>query len=103
MDHPLPKQIISERPRPRLIAIVGGSGSGKSWLAGRLQEILVPDTSRICQDDFYLDRSHLSPARRAQINFDHPRALDWDRLQTVLTGCRHGKKVLLPKYNFTNH
>ena len=28
------------RVRPKLIAIAGGSGSGKSWLAERLQELL---------------------------------------------------------------
>ena len=36
------------------IAIVGGSGSGKTWLAERLAATFVPAASRICLDDFYL-------------------------------------------------
>jgi len=89
--------------RPVMVAIVGGSGSGKSWLADRLAEHLGGDVTRISQDDFYHDRSHLSPARRARINYDHPRAIDWVRLEAVLRDCLAGRVATVPKYDFATH
>jgi len=86
-----------------LIAIVGGSGAGKTWLADRLQRALGPQACRLSLDNFYRDRSHLPPARREQINFDHPRAIDWPCLERVLKDCRAGRATHLPHYNFTSH
>jgi uridine kinase len=88
---------------PHLIGIVGGSCAGKSWLAARLEEVLGGLAARLSLDDFYLDRSSLSSARRARINFDHPRTIDWGRFKTVLKSCREGHKTLAPKYNFATH
>jgi len=87
----------------QLIAIVGGSGAGKTWLADRLQQALGPEACRLSLDNFYRDRSHLPPARREQINFDHPRAIDWPCLERVLKDCRAGRATHLPHYNFTSH
>ena len=88
---------------PRLIAIVGGSGSGKSWLADRLQKILGKQSARLSLDDFYRDRSYLSPARRAQINYDHPRAIDWELFERVLCDCLAGRTARIPVYDFGTH
>ena len=87
-----------------LVAIVGGSGSGKSWLADKLADALAPEAARLSLDDFYRDRSHLSPARRARLNFDHPRSIDWPVLEAVLRKCsRGGAMLLLPCYDFKTH
>lgn len=88
---------------PQIVGIVGGSCAGKTWLADRLESILSPDAARLSLDDFYLDRSHLSPARRASLNFDHPRAIDWERLEQVLSNCGEGKAVAVPRYDFATH
>jgi uridine kinase len=91
------------RGKTRLIAIVGASGAGKSWLTSRLQARLGQDAIRICQDDFYLDRSHLSLRRRATLNFDHPRAIDWKGLEGVLEQCAASRAFELPRYDFVTH
>ena len=91
------------RVPPRLIAIVGGSGAGKTWLAGRLERALGGAAARLSLDDFYRDRSHLPPARRARINFDHPRTMDWPLVEQVLSQCRSGRAVALPRYDFATH
>jgi uridine kinase len=85
----------------RMVAIVGGSGSGKSWLAGRLAGLL--QSGRLSQDDFYRDRSHLTPGRRATLNFDHPNAIDWPLLEEVLNTCKAGQAYAQPRYDFTTH
>jgi uridine kinase len=86
-----------------LVAIVGGSGSGKTWLAEQLHRELGKEVSRISLDDFYRDRSHLSLARRSRVNFDHPRSIDWNGVRTVLTACRRGQPVRAPRYDFSTH
>lgn len=86
-----------------LVAIVGGSGSGKTWLADKLEHALKPNVTRLSLDDFYRDRSHLPVARRAQVNFDHPRAIDWPRLQTALESLLENRAALAPRYDFKTH
>jgi uridine kinase len=94
---------MSPAPRPLLVAIVGGSGAGKTWLARKLETAFAPEAARISLDDFYRDRSHLPPARRQQVNFDHPRAIDWGALECALEDCLAGKIVRLPVYDFKSH
>jgi uridine kinase len=88
---------------PVLVAIAGGSGSGKSWLAGQLQQRLGKDAGILSLDDFYLDRSRLTPAQRKRINFDHPRAIDWLAFNHVLREIRLGRPVKIPCYDFATH
>jgi len=87
----------------RLVAIVGGSGSGKTWLADKLHRAFAPHAITLSLDDFYRDRSQLSAVRRANINFDHPRAIDWRRFETVLCGLLAGRPVSIPDYDFGTH
>jgi len=88
---------------PRLVAIVGGSGAGKTWLTDRLQKVFGDKAVRLSLDDFYLDRSHLSRGQRAKLNYDHPRAIDWPRLEACLEDCRAGRLCRLPRYDFKTH
>jgi uridine kinase len=86
-----------------LVAVAGGSGAGKTWLVERLQESLNGHAMRLSLDDFYHDRSHLPPARRARINFDHPRAIDWPAVEQTLKDFRAGRLAQVPQYDFTTH
>jgi uridine kinase len=88
---------------PLLVAIVGGSASGKSWLADQLQSVLGDGATRLSLDDFYRDRSNLSPARRARINYDHPRAIDWQSVERVLGDCLANRTAKVPSYEFATH
>jgi uridine kinase len=89
--------------QPKLIAIIGGSGSGKTFLAQMLHQALGRKAARLALDDFYRDRSGCHPARRARINFDHPRAIDWAELETVLKNLAAGRAALAPRYDFSSH
>lgn len=91
------------RVHSRLIAITGGSGAGKSWLADRLQQLLPGRVGRLRLDAFYRDRSHLSPQRRAGINYDDPRSLDWPLAISALQGLKEGRGVVVPVYDFATH
>jgi uridine kinase len=88
---------------PLLVAIVGGSGAGKTWLAKKLQAELAPEAAHISLDDFYRDSSRVPPGKRAKMNFDHPRTIDWPILEKVLTDLRAGRATRLPRYDFKTH
>ena len=86
-----------------LVAVVGGSGAGKTWLADHLQTAVGNDVGRLSLDDFYRDRSHLSPSQRRKINYDNPRAIDWPLFEKSLKACRAGRSIPVPRYDFMTH
>jgi uridine kinase len=89
---------------PVIVGIIGGSGSGKTWLAGQLIRALgSEDAAAICQDSFYRDLSHLSPEARCAVNFDHPNALDWSSFRKCLVHAASFRTAPVPIYNFTTH
>lgn len=57
----------------------------------------------ISQDSYYRDLSGLSYEERCKINFDHPRAIDFDLLLSHLEQLRAGIPVEQPVYSFDNH
>jgi len=69
----------------------------------QFQRTLAGGVARISLDDFYRDRSKLPLARRAAINFDHPRAIDWPLVERALLDCRAGRPVRVPQYDFVTH
>jgi len=93
----------SSRRPPLFVAIVGGSGSGKSWLAHELQLALGRCAIRLSLDDFYRDRSHLLPAKRDQLNFDRPESIDWSLFEQVLLDCFQWRSTRVPRYDYKTH
>ena len=88
---------------PVHIAVVGGSGSGKTWLAEKLAAALAPRAARLTLDDFYRDLSTMPLAERETVNFDDPAAIDWEQLRAVIGAMRAGEKLDLPVYDFATH
>ena len=89
--------------RVTLVAIAGGSGSGKTWLADALRRRLRGSAALLSIDDFYRDLSHLTPARRARVNFDSPAAIDWRAFESALQAIADGDAPELPLYDFSRH
>lgn len=85
------------------IAVVGGSGSGKTWLANRLAGALGQTTARLPLDDFYRDLSHWPRAQRDAFNFDDPAAIDWQAVRRVVEDLAAGRTAAVPVYDFTTH
>ena len=88
-----------------LIAIAGGTGSGKSSLAESLFNYFEPTKSVkiLREDDYYKDQSHLTYEERCKTNYDHPFAYDTDLLKQHLTQLLDGKAIEKPIYDFTVH
>src|SRR4030095_8555572 len=71
--------------------------------AVRLAKDLSPHTSHLSLDDFYRDCSHLPGARRVEVNFDDPAAIDWELFSAVVRECRAGRELHVPRYDFVTH
>ena len=90
--------------RSLVIGIAGGSGSGKTTVATRIAESLLPGTAAIVEhDSYYRDRPDLSFEDRARLNFDHPESLETNLLVKHLTLLRSGSSVEVPVYDFRTH
>jgi uridine kinase len=77
-----------------LVGIAGGTGSGKTSLALRIQESVGGDRCLIlAQDAYYKDESSLTPEARAAINYDHPEAFDTSLLVQDLRDLKAGRPV----------
>lgn len=87
----------------KLVAIIGGSGAGKSWLADQLNRLLGEKAGRLSLDNFYRDHSRLPPSRRAGLNFDHPDAIEWPLFERALQNCAAGLPMVVPTYDFHVH
>lgn len=94
---------MNPRQSQLLVAIVGGSGSGKTWLADKLQSVLGDQAARLSLDDFYRDQSHIPFAQREKINFDDPQAIDFESLELVLESFVAGEPAKVPCYDFETH
>ncbi len=89
---------------PTLVGFSGGSGSGKTTLVAAIQKRLGEHRSVVLSlDAYYKDLSHLSLRERAEVNFDHPDALDVQLLTQQIRQLRCGQAVEVPRYNFTTH
>ncbi len=90
--------------KPFIVGVGGGSGSGKSTVAGLLiEELGAGDVVVISQDNYYRDLSHLSLEERKEQNFDNPDALDHELLHKHLDLLSQGKSMECPSYDFKTH
>lgn len=91
-------------PGTYILGIAGGSGSGKTTVSRSLQDALAGSSVLAIQHDaYYRHRPELTDEARAQINFDHPSALENTLLIQHLDDLREGRAVELPDYDFSSH
>ena len=89
---------------PVFVGVAGGTGSGKSTVVRSLVDQLGHDDVAVIQhDSYYRDRSHLPPAERVTVNYDHPDALETSLLVTHLKMLAHWISVEVPVYDFATH
>ncbi len=86
----------------KLIGITGGSGSGKSTVVRRIEEV-SSDCLLIEQDNYYKSAPQVSNDNITAFNFDHPDAFDMDLMLANLYDLKNGRSTLMPQYDFVTH
>ena len=87
-----------------IIGIAGGTGCGKTTVVNQiLNELPEGEVGIISQDSYYKDTSHLSYEERTNINFDHPRSIDFELLTQHLKDLKNKMPVHQPVYSFVKH
>ncbi|MCL7754780.1 uridine kinase [Polaribacter sp. Z022] len=87
-----------------VIGIAGGTGSGKTTVVNKIIKHLPTDeVCVISQDSYYNATKNLSYEERTKINFDHPRAIDFDLIVKHIKELKSGKTIEQPIYSFVTH
>ena len=87
-----------------IVGVAGGTGSGKTTVSEAILDRVGRDRIAYLQhDSYYRDRSPLPPDERAEINFDHPDALETELMVQHLEALQQGRAVEVPVYDFTRH
>lgn len=87
-----------------IIGIAGGTGSGKTTVVNQiLNELPETEVGIISQDSYYKKNNNMSYEERSNINFDHPRAIDFELLVEHLKALKQGETIDQPVYSFVTH
>ena len=87
-----------------VIAIAGGTGSGKTTLSKKITEHYKDLNVRFLSlDSYYKDFNKLSLKERAKINFDDPNSLDFDFFYQQISEYLNGSIIKTPCYSYKQH
>ncbi len=86
-----------------VIAIAGGSASGKTTLTNRLKNKFGNQMSVLLQDNYYKRNDDIPFEERKKINYDLPDAFDNELLVSHINMLRYGEDVFCPVYDFSLH
>ncbi len=87
--------------RPVLIAVAGGSSSGKTTVVNKITaNVKGFPVVVIKHDDYYKDQADMSMEERRKVNYDHPFSLDNDLFFEHLEQLMAGRAIEKPTYDF---
>ena len=87
---------------PVIVGISGGSASGKTTLANKIQKEFGSNCSILSLDNYYKDFTKAG-ADIDKVNFDEPSSLDIELFIEHLNQLKKGKPVEIPKYDYRTH
>ncbi|WP_144392919.1 uridine kinase [Pleionea sediminis] len=91
-----------------IIAVNGGSASGKTTLADHLEEWFNSNYGLgfcrvLSEDRYYHPQDHLTIEEREKLNFDHPESFEHQLLADHLTQLKAGNSIHIPEYCYKTH
>jgi len=97
--------LLMDVERPIFIGIAGGTASGKTSIAKRLEENFSDRKSFVIikEDDYYNDQSDMEFEERLKVNYDHPLAFDHQLLLEHLELLSQRQDIQKPTYDYVKH
>jgi len=89
--------------KPCIIAIGGGTASGKTTVANELISHFKKKEVRLIRIDDYYKKQDISFEERCKVNYDHPDSIDFDLLLNNLFDLINGNAIDKPVYDFSIH
>ena len=90
-----------KRPRPIIIGVTGGSGSGKTSVSRAIFDQLHGHSLMMLQEDsYYKSQDDVPFEERTKVNYDHPNAFDTDLLIEQLEDLLNWKTIEIPVYDY---
>ena len=87
----------------KIIAVAGGSASGKSSIVKQIGETFEDDLIVIGHDNYYKAHDDMSFDQRSKLNYDYPGAFDNELFYDDLLKLQDGKSIDMPRYDYTIH
>lgn len=84
-----------------IIGIAGGTGSGKTTVVRKIIERLNQgDVAVLPQDSYYRDNKEMPLEERQEINFDHPRSIEFELLIDHVRKLKNDEAIEQPIYSY---
>ena len=90
--------------KPVIIAVAGGSASGKTTVVEKIVSSFKKENVTVIKhDDYYKDQTDMEMEDRYKVNYDHPFSLDNDLMYKQILSLIKGETITKPTYDFENH
>ena len=84
----------------KIVALTGGSGSGKSTVLNGLREHFSGEVTILSLDDYYRPKNELPKDDQGETNFDVPEVINYDDLLRDMRSLMSGNIVELDTYTY---
>ncbi|WP_311376601.1 uridine kinase [Anaerococcus lactolyticus] len=88
---------------PKIVAIAGGSASGKSTIVKIIAEKFKDDLVVVGHDNYYRAHDDIDFEERKLLNYDHPQAFDTELFCEDLKKLLAGLEIDMPLYDYKIH
>lgn len=88
---------------PFVIGVAGGTGSGKTTLATKLQQAIASDSIILSHDFYYQANTDIPFEERLKVNYDHPNTFDTDLMIEDIKKLKSGHAIDHPHYSFVTY
>ncbi|MSS78489.1 uridine kinase [Anaerococcus sp. AGMB00486] len=87
----------------KIIAIAGGSASGKSTIVDYIKNYFADDLFVMGHDNYYKAHNDIPFEKREKLNYDEPNAFDNEMFIRDLKRLKSGKEIDMPIYDYNIH
>ena len=87
----------------KIIAVAGGSASGKSTIVDYINNYFADDLFVMGHDNYYKAHDDIPFEEREKLNYDEPKAFDNEMFIRDLKKLKSGEEIDMPTYDYNIH